>query len=264
MNIKTIGYSATAPGSSGAAGAALTGDSLTIENNTNPTGPRIIDAWGVQQTSGFQQLAFPSGHDTTRGYRVGIEAADSSHHLAEGLPMPVTSQELISITIAGSATAGDVELGFITLLYPNLPGIEARLMTWDRLRDRAEKFTTLFATIAGAAAGWTGTELINAESDLLLANRDYAVLGMTTTVDVGAIAIVGPDTGNVRIGVPGSDQLGLTYVDYFPRLARAHDRALIPIVNSGNRNSTSIVIAQDENNVNAIVTVYLALLERGT
>jgi hypothetical protein len=262
MHTELISFTATAPGATGAAAAAVTGDSLIVKNNRGARRPRIIAVWGMQQTSGFQQIAWPSGHDTTRGYRYGVEAGDTSAHLARGLSLPVEAQEVITATIAGSATAGDVELGCLLIHYPDLPGVESRAINFAEVLSRTEKLTTVFATIAGAAAGYTGGELINAESDLLLANRDYAVLGMSTTVDVAAITLVGPDTGYTRVAVPGADQLGFIGQDYFCDLARIHSKPLIPVINSGNRNATTIGILQDENNVNAVVTVYLALLDR--
>jgi len=261
MHFELLTWSATAPGSSGAAAAALTGDSLTIKNNRNGN-PSIIAIWGMQQTSGWQQIAFPSGHDTTRGYRFGVEAGDTHRQLVRGTVLRPTAQELLTVTIAGSATGGDVELGCALVKYPDLPGVSGRYLSWDQLNSRIEKQTTVFATLTGAAAGYTGGELINAESDLLLANRDYAVLGMTTTIDCAALTIVGPDTGYVRVGVPGSDQRADEGADYFCALAREHDDELIPVISSGNRNATTIGFVQDENNVNPIVTVQLALLKK--
>ena len=261
MHTEIIAWSATAP-STGAAAAALTGDSLTIKNNRGVSGPQIIDLWAMQQTSGFQQITFPTGHDTTRGYRYGTEAGDTYSRLPLGVAMPVTAQELLTITIAGSATAGDVELGAALVHYPDLPGVDARTLTWTQLQSRVEKLTTVYSSLAGTAAGYTGEELINADSDLLLANRDYALLGINTTVDCLGIYLRGPDTGNAKIMAPGADQDADEVSDYFCRLARAHDMSLIPVINSGNRNSTYVGFVQDENNVTVLATLFLALLSK--
>ena len=50
--------------------------------------------------------------------------------------------------------------------------------------------------------------------------------------------------------------------DFFCDLARTHNASLVPVMNSGNRNATTIGILQDENNVNVIATLYLALLKK--
>lgn len=262
MHFELVSWSATQP-NTGAAAAALTGDSLVIKNNRQGN-PEIIAIWAMQQVAGFQQITFPSGHDTTRGYRYGVEPGDTHRQLVRGLNMRVTAQEPLSITIAGSNTAGDVEIGCALIKYPDLPGVQGRYISYSQLEDRIEfgKMLTVYATVTGTAAGYTGAELINAESDLLLANRDYAILGAQSTVDVAAITIIGPDTGYCRIGVPGSDQRADEGTDFFCDLARTQGDALIPVFNSGNRNATSVGIVQDENNVSAIVTLYLALLKK--
>lgn len=262
MHTQLLTFSATAPGAAGAAAAALAGDSMIILNNRGNSDPRIVAWWTNQQADGFQQLAFPTGHDTTRGYRVGAELNDPTNKIVRGMAIKVTPQEQLTVTIGGSAVAGDVEQGCMLVHYPELPGVNARTLTWKQLQDRYTKLTTVFATINGAAAGYTGGELINAESDLLLANRDYAVLGMSSTVDCAAITLVGPDTGFARIGCPGNDIDLERSMEFFCDLSRTHDASMIPVINSGNKNSTTIGIVQNENNVSPPVTLYLALLAK--
>jgi hypothetical protein len=260
MHIETIAYQATAPGTaSGAIGTAVGGDSLIIKNGQGPA--TLLQAWNMNQTAGYHQLTFPSGHDTTRGFRYNAgTAADAK--LTFGVGMEVEPQETITPTIVGSATGGDVETGILLVKYPNLPGVTGRYTTWSQLVQRTEKVTTVSATLTGAAAGYTGSELINAESDLLRANRDYAVLGMTTSLSCAAVCLRGPDTGYQRVSVPGNPDESQQLQEWFCLLARAYDDALIPIINSGNRNATFIDFVQNENNISPLVTVYLALLKR--
>lgn len=258
MHTELIAFTATAPGAAGAAAAALTGDSLTIKNAMGPAS--IIAWWAQQQSDGYQQLVTPTSHDTTRGYRTVVEAANIDSVIPAGLGIEVQPQELMSITIAGSATAGDVETGCMLVHYPNLPGVSSRSITWEQLRSRGEMLTTIQATLTGAATGYTGTELINAESDLLRANRDYAVIGITTNVACAAITLVGPDTGYVRVAVPGQASDADVGSDYFCMLARNFGLPLIPVINSGNKASTSLGIVQNENNVSPVISVTLALL----
>lgn len=257
MHLETISYSATQP-NTGAAAAAVPGDSLIIKNSKGPA--RIIAAWGFNQVEGYHQIAFPSGHDTTRGFRANVDALAAQNFLTNGLGMEVQPQESLSIQIAGSNTASDVELGSLLVLYKDLPGVSSRMITWGQLKSRAESMTTVSATLTGAAAGYTGSEQINAESDLLRANRDYAVLGMTTNVPCATISLSGPDTGYQRVSLPGPVDTSQMLQEGFCYLARAWDEALIPVINSGNRNATSLNFLQNENNVSPLVTVYLALL----
>jgi len=257
MHTELISFSATAP-STGAAAAALTGDSLTVKNARGPA--QIIAWWAQQQVDGWQQLVTPTAHDTTRGYRTVVEANNIDSLIPRGTSIEVQPQELLSISIAGSGTAGDVELGMMLIHYPDLPGVSGRAITWPQLTSRMQMMTTVQMTITGAAAGYTGGELITAESDLLRANRDYAVIGVTTNVACGAITILGPDTGYVRTAVPGQASDSDVGSDWFAALSRTSGLPTIPVINSGNRAATTIGIVQNENNVSPVISITLALL----
>jgi len=260
MHFELLSWSATQPNTGGAA-AAFTGDSLVIKNNIGTKLPHFLSIWAFNQVEGFHQISFPTGHDTTRGWRTVVEANDQSDRHVLGVPFTLTAQEPLTITIAGSNTAGDVETGHALIHYPNLPGIDQKNISWPQLQSRAEKLTTVQASITGSGAGYSGSELINADSDLLLANRNYAVMGIETVTPVGAVWISGPDTGNVKIGVPGNATKPDVTGGYFALLARAYGEALIPVINSGNRNSTTIGVAMNENAGATIVSLNLALLK---
>lgn len=260
MHHELVAFSATQP-NTGAAAAALTGDSLTIKNSRGKS-PRIVQWWADQQVAGWQQLVFPTGHDTTRGLRVGVVASEVDFRLPLGMPVEVQPQELLSVTIAGSNTAGDVEQGCFMVHYPDLPGVTQRLMTFDQVRSRTKSLVTVNLTIAATAGpAWTGAELITAESDLLRANQDYAVLGISVETECLAVALRGPDTGYVRIGVPGNDTDDPYFgPNFFGLLSRAYDLPFIPVINSGNKASTYLEAAQDENGTDVACTIHLAQL----
>jgi hypothetical protein len=261
MHLETITFSATAPGAAGATATAATGDSLVIKNSNGAA--EIIAIWGDNQGAGFHQLTFPSGHDTSRGFRYNVPIAEPDNRLTLGLGMKVEPQETITATIAGSGTAGDVEIGMMLVHYGTLPGVTSRMITYAELERRAHKYTTISATLSGTAAGYTGTELVTAESDLLQANRDYALMGITTNTGCAGVWLAGPDTGYQRVSVPGNELDSQHMQEWFPTLSRAFDRALIPVINSGNKSATNIGFVQNENNVSPLVTLYLALLSRG-
>lgn len=248
---------ATAAATTGSAATALAGDSLTVRNYG--TRPRIITGWQTNQTAGFGQLAFPTGHDTTRGFRVGVPATATELILALGAVMPVTPQETLVATIAATAVAGDVELMSWLTLYDEPHG--QRLASWDEIRGEVQKVTTVESSLASVAStyGPAGGELINADSDLLIANRDYAVLGATCRTRVHAIAFSGPDTGNEKIAVPGMLRPEIS-AQFFRLQSIVHGLPLIPVINSGNKGSTNLYVATDENAGTFVVTLHLALL----
>jgi len=256
MNLRLISFSATNPGAGGAAAAAFSGDSLVIENNQGEMRPSIISMWAFNSAPGFQQLTFPSGHDTTRGYRANVQASETDPTLPVGLNIPVTAQEQLSLTLAGSGAA--VEQGSALIFYPNLPGVHGRFIHAAEVDDRMEKMTTISCTIAGSANAYS-EELINAESNLLLANRDYAVLGMRSAVNCLSMFIKGPDTGNVKVGCPGGD--GVTFIDtrWFYKLSEELGLPTVPVINSGNRDNTFVGIAQ-KGATDVPLSIILALL----
>lgn len=260
MNIEVISASATAP-STGAAGVAFTGDSLTVKNARQTKPVDILAMWQTNQVAGFGQVAFPSGHDTTRGYRSGAAIGVNPAALPLGIKMRVEPQELLSITIAGSAVAGDVEQMSMLIRYGDLPGVDAQLITAAEVEKRMELLTTVEQSITSTPGpGYSGEVAINTTTDLLKANRNYAVLGMYSRTATHALTLRGPDLGNVRVACPGVLREELVS-QWFMMLSRAHGEALVPVINSGNKASTFIGVAADENAGTFLVTLFLALLK---
>jgi hypothetical protein len=251
-----VSFSATQP-NTGATATAFAGDSLVVQSCIKA---RAVALWSKHQVAGYLQLAFPSGHDTTRGFRASCAIGVNTSLTPLGMSLPLVSQETITATIAGSNVAGDVEIGCMLQLLDNA-GVDSRLLSPAEVMRRIEKLTTVEATIAqGVGPGYTTEELINADSDLLLPGRDYAVLGTSSRTECAAVTLRGPDTGNVRIGVPGKTENVLTSA-YFMSLSRAHGESLVPVINGSNKNQTYLGVAGDENNGNVLVTYHLALLK---
>ena len=247
---------ATQP-NTGAAAAATTGDSLVVKSGR---GPKILSAWATNQVAGFAQIVSPSGHDTTRGFRSRVVASQCDPLLPLGVALDVEPQETLAVTIAGSNVAGDIEQVTLLMGYEELPGSDQQKITWGQLQSRMDKLVTIDCTIT-AVAGVYADELINAESDLLQANRQYALLGLKPGVECGNVYLRGPDTANMRIGAPGNELDGELMSGYFATLARAFDAALIPVINSANKASTFIGCHQDENATAVTVSAILALLK---
>lgn len=262
MHLEAVGFGATAPGASGAAAAAFTGDSLTIKNAR--TGSRILIVGHIsdQQTLGWQQMTHPSGHDTTRGYRASVPTGVTGNLLPVGLSIPMQPQELMSVTILGSATAGDIEQGVFLVWYEDSPFVVGHLITNDELMSRAVDVTTVQLSLAtGTAGGWSGSEAINADSDLLRANTDYAILGVTSTAECLAVGIRAPDFGGQRVAIPAGAGWQQEQAEWFPRLAQETKLPMIPVFNSANRANILIDAAQDENGADFVGSIILAQLK---
>jgi len=217
--------------------------------------------WQTNQVAGFGQIIVPSGHDTTRGYRAGAAIGVNLAPLPIGVKFNLTPQELLAITIAGSNVAGDVEQLSMLIRYDDLPGIDGRYISPSECERRTEKLTTIEQTVTSVAGpGYSGEVVLTTDTNLMLANRNYAVLGMSSRTQTHALTLRGPDLGNERIAVPGT--LRQEYnSQFFQMLSRTHGEPLIPVINSGNRQSTFVGVAADENAGTFLVTLYLALLK---
>lgn len=259
MHIELITASATAAVTTGSAAAAVGTDSLTVKNGRGAID--IVALWQTNQTAGFGQIIFPSGHDTTRGWRAGVGVGVNVGQLALRQSIPVQPQETIGVTIAATAVAGDVENVSMLIRYKDFPGISGRLMTENAVIAKTEKLTTVENSLTSTAGPSYGTpETINQDSDLLLANRDYALMGLTCRTAVHAIYVSAPDFGNVRVGAPGMLRYDLGS-QWFMMQSRLHDEPMVPVFNSGNKANILIGVVTDENAGTFVVTLHLALLK---
>lgn len=256
-HIEIITAAATAAATTGTAGTALTGDTLTVKNGKNID---IIAAWQTNQTAGFGQLIFPSGHDTTRGYRANVPIGVNPSLLSFGQRIRVEAQETLAPLIAATAVAGDVENVTFLLRYNDSPGMSANLITPEEVNRRAEKYTTIENSLASTAGPSYGTpETFIADSDLLKANRDYAILGLTPRTAVHCVYVQTPDGGNVRFGCPGVLRQEITS-QWFPLLSRIHGEPLVPVFNSAGKGNCFVGVVTDENAGTFVVDLHLALL----
>lgn len=243
-----VSASVTAAAAGGTAMAAVAGDSLNVRNCPLETEPQLLTFWVKSQTSGFVQMTHPAGHDTTRDIRGRHVAAANLPLLPAGFAEPMEPQETIALTLGAGAVAGDVELWHALMYYPQLPGINANLIDLNTLDARFVEYVTVEdSTTATAGGAYSGTRLITAASDLLIANTDYALLGAHLGALCGVLAVQGSDVGNLRVGIPGMNGRPDLTAMWFPWLTQEFGLPLIPVFNSANKGNISITNVQDEN-----------------
>jgi hypothetical protein len=261
MLLDTIAFQATAPGASAAA-AAVPGDSLTIKNALAGSDVYLIALCGFQQAAGFQQITAPSFSDTTRGIRAVVASNTPSPLIPIGTYQPLQAQETLSATISGSAVIGQIEQGWATVWYDNLPGQDGRYLKEEEVDAKMVRFVTVQASITtGALGGWSGAELITAESDLLRANTDYALLGITTSSLVTAVGVRAPDWANSRVAVPGMGTRNDYTATWFARLSAFTGYPCIPVFNSANKNNIFIDVLTNQAATPASVALMLVELK---
>lgn len=256
LALEVVGVQATAPGTGGA-GAAVAGNSLTLRNTQKPIW--FIDSWQQRQAAGSTRFTSPLMHDAVVGLQGGGPIGHSA--LYRGYEQPLYPQDTLTVNLVGSATAGDVETSCFIALYEDLPGVSANLIDHNELMRRGEDVYCFTNTLAlGTGGGWSGEETIIAEVDQLKANTEYAIIGATVQVGAAAVRWVGPDWGNLGVGMPAvstavpssSERTGR---NYFRALSQDLGGAtVIPVFNSANKSLTLATGLTDENGTDSIVT----------
>lgn len=249
MAMEVIGARATNPGAGPAACAASTGDTLAIRSFDLATPAYLLNVWGQEATAGFVQIRSPRLHDNVRGIRTRILAATTRAELGYDAVQHLYPQDTLTVECAGGAAETDA-FGML-IYYQDAPGMAARLATWEQVLPRIVQLLSIETTmVAPAVAGdWGAGVALNAAAtgDLTKANTDYAVLGYLTDTACTSVGIVGPDTGNVRVGGPGGIE-PIETRDWFKDLARSTGMPCIPIINSANKGAT---LVQQQNNAAA-------------
>jgi len=259
--LEIIGGMATAPAATLTALTMFTGNSNTIRNCQEDSPIHLLNAWADVQGAGTLRIRSPRLHDNVQGIRVGTVVSEPVPLLPMGKPQKLIPQDTLTVELSGSSTAGDIESAALLIYYANLPGIEARFITPQELRERMVNIEAVENTIAtGVAGGWSGEEAINAEFDNFKANTDYALIGYQVSAECLAVRWRGSDTGNLGVGGPGHAERKDMTANWFVALSDAFGVPLIPVFNSANKSALLVDAAQDENGVDVTVTSIFAQL----
>lgn len=122
--IEIVTVRTTAAGASGVAGTALAGNSLTIRNGNRPA--QMVAAWRTGQAAGFVRLTSPYLHDAMIGTDLVVPTGQSALFFGVTGGLTLQPQDQLVVTMAGSATAGDMEHVSMLIYYPDLPGVDAQ------------------------------------------------------------------------------------------------------------------------------------------
>lgn len=216
---------------------ANTGDSFTVRNFPEGSPAYLEGMWAKGATAGELRVRSPRLHDNVQNLRFPYQVNTPRNLLDDMSEQMLYPQDTLSVEQSGGAAETDV--GAIANYYSNLPGTDARLAMWEQIRPRIQNLLTIEVSITGAGTlgDWSAGTPIDTTFDLLKANVDYAILGYVVTNAVLAIAIAGSDTGNLKVGGPGSSEI-LETRNYFVRQAIQHATPHIPVINAANKSGT--------------------------
>jgi hypothetical protein len=262
--LDTVTSTGTAIGATLAATTINSGDSFTIKNASLSTDVWLLNFWADNQVAGQVRIRSPKLHDNTDAIRSRVLVNSLDPLLPWGFPQRLYPQDTEVVELAGSAVAGQIESVTQAIYYADLPGQAARFLTPDTVLSKLKNFFgNRIAITLGTTAAYAGSRAINGDQDLLKANTDYVVFGMTTDLRVASICLKGPDTSNLRVSVPGgANVLGsMRYpADWFRWLSLGYRLALMPVINSANKGATQIDCMADQAGGTANVTLWLGEL----
>lgn len=234
----TVLVAAINPSTSANGTVTASGDSLSVRSfpPQNPAYLEGITRMGT--TAGFAQVRSPLLHDNVQGIRITPGESPSLFALPSQTQQTLQPQDTFIVTMSGGASETDIVLLFI--YYTNIGGATARLVNPGDIQGNIlyAKPIQIAVTTSATIGGWVDTVITTTE-DLTHANKDYAILGYTANTALGCIAIKGIDTGNLRIGGPGSTQ-EFPVADYFVTMSQRTGRPHIPVWNSANKNGTYV------------------------
>jgi hypothetical protein len=260
--IELVSGFVTAPGTTETNITLCSGNSLTIRNSAEGSKVHLLSAWTKVQTAGILKILSPRMHDNVQNLRLPRLAGKSVPLLPEGFKQICYNQDTLRVLMTGSATAADIETVSLLLHYEDLPGAEARLATWDQIKDRIKNYISVPVSITTVATGDYGGEVaINSTYDLMKANTDYALIGYETTALCSSVRWRGIDTGNLGVGGPGGILDFYRTAEWFKKLSDEWGIPAIPIFNSANKSGILVDATTDENATATVVYSTFAELD---
>ena len=233
---------------------AASPDSLTVatyvQNDSSVPGARILEFWGMDDTSVAEIELFysrpASTHDQTHGFRAQIASKlagsagkiGAQEFLPGGNKIDVFPSDVANIL--ATTTASDNIACSYNILYDDLPGAAGVFIGVDQLASLHKSTLGLYCNAVGSAThGAYGTaRALNADDNRLHANTWYAILGYTMQGPVMTVSLLGTDWGGQRIGGPG-DPLSFRTASWWWDQSKKWELPLIPCFNSNNAGAIS-------------------------
>lgn len=260
--IDTIASFQTTVGSTLAAGVFATGDTGTVRNFPQPGHARLLAAYYDDVTTALPcRIRSALLHDNVDGIQFDPGSSALTMLLPRSILQYLQPQDLLTFELSTAAATGKALLA-AGIYYDQLPGTMARLYSRGDIQGNVDNIKPLRVAIgsgANTAGQWLDTVLTTTEN-LLHANTDYAVLGISFTQAVAAVGIKGADTGNLRICATGgvNNPQG---PEYFVRLSEETGLPTIPVFNSANAGGTFVsLISSAATAAAGVVSVILAEL----
>ena len=256
--IQTIAGFVTAAGAGTTVVTPAPGDTFTVPSFALTSKAYIEKVAASGAVVDFLRVRSPRLHDANQGLRLRIGGT-----LRRDL-LPVSLQEqlypsdtpIVELDATGAGSIGIL----LSYAFDDLPGVQPLVDTWENIQPRIVHTMGCEVTVtSGAIGAWGASAAVNSTFDNFEAGATYALLGYLVRTACLGIAITGKDTGNLKIGGPGSDD-PLETRNYFVAWDRLSTQPRIPIIQANNRGSTVVQNVDIAAGTVSTVTLFLAQL----
>ena len=229
----------------------------------------FLNAWAFNNVAGQLRIRSPRLHDAVNGMRWRVQAALVAplypQLINAGFNQFLIPQDTLIVENEGSAVGGNIEMGAFLVYYANVPGISARLINNAQLQQYGVNVTTIQASVVTVATGqYGGAVLVNAATQNLKANTDYALLGGGVDTRCCTVRVTGIDFGSLGVGFPGEPSWRQETGNWFQGLSIANGLPIIPVFNSANFGGITIDIATNQAAGTMIVDLNVVELQAGS
>jgi hypothetical protein len=248
---------------------ACTGNSFQVRSADVKSKVWLIDSWAFNQVAGQMRIRSPRLHDAVNGIRYRVPAALSLPRcgaaVAGAFGQFLVPQDTLIVENQGSAVGGQIESITMLVYYDNLPGVAARLITNQQLQQHGVNRTTIQASVVSVVTGqYGGGVLVNAATQNLKANTDYALLGGETDTRGTVIRATGVDFGSLGVGFPAEPSIADVTQTYFQNISVNMGLPLIPVFNSANFGGITVDLQTNQAGGTFIVDLNLVELQSGS
>lgn len=262
---ETVGVNTATPGTLGtfAAGVGMTGQSTTIRNTQLGSKVNLEGFWIEAAAASITRVRSPRLHDNVQAVRYQVPLTAPYNLIGYKPQTPLVPQDLL--VVEASTTVAATVAQFLHVSYASLPGSDGNYASWAQVQPRVVDIMTQEVTPGNpvAAGQWSAGVALNSTFDLMKANTWYALLGYTSSVQAGAFAIQGPDTGGLKVGGPGILN-PLETREWFLWMDLYGEEPAIPVINSANKAGTFVYLADFAAANAAVVDLLFAELSGST
>ncbi len=265
--LEVITSFSTAPGVAAfAPTVACNSNSLQVRSAALSSKVYLLSSWAFNQVAGQWRIRSPRLHDAVNGIRYRVQAASVlpriGGYLNGNFKQFLIPQDTLIVENEGSAVGGQIESGCELIYYDSIPGISARLISDAQLQQYGVNMTSVQASITAVATGqYGGAVLINAATQNLKANTDYALVGGAVDTRCTVARITGIDFGSLGVGFPGEPSIAEETSTWFESLSIATGLTLIPVFNSANFGGITIDVQTNQAGGSVIVDLNLVELQ---